>query len=83
MCKWNRRANRKSKNFSSLETGKFFTLKTTRLTQFILTSKAAATPAIFYSDWQFDILKAILRQKPKVVARVARCPQYLQHVAKS
>ena len=42
-----------------------------------------ATPAIFYSHRQLDILKAVLLQKSKAVARVARCPQYLQHVAKS
>ena len=44
--------------------------------------KVVATPAIFYSHWQLDILKLVLRLKSKVVARVARCPQYLQHVAK-
>ena len=47
------------------------------------TITAMVTPAIFYSHWQLDILKAALRQKSKAVARVARCPQYLQHVAKS
>ena len=30
-----------------------------------------ATPAIFYSHWQLDILKAVLQQKSNVVARVA------------
>ena len=38
---------------------------------------------IFYSHWQLDILKAVLRLNSKLVARVARCSQYLQHVAKS
>ena len=33
-----------------------------------------ATPTISYSHWQVGILKAVLRQKPKAVARVARCP---------
>ena len=42
-----------------------------------------AAPAIFYSHWQLDLLKTVLRQKSKFVARVARCPQYLQRVAKS
>ena len=45
--------------------------------------QALATPAIFYSHWQLDILKAVLRQKSKAVASVAMCPQYLQHVPKS
>ena len=36
----------------------------------------------FYSHWQLDILKIVLRQNSKVVALVARCSQYLQHVAK-
>ena len=41
-----------------------------------------ATHAIFYSHWQLDILKAVLRLESKAVARLARCPQYLQHVVK-
>ena len=43
---------------------------------------ATATPAIFFSQWQLDILKAVLQQKSNAAARIARCPQYLQHVAK-
>ena len=42
--------------------------------------KPLATPAIFYSHWQLEILKAVLRQKSKAVALIARCPQYLQRV---
>ena len=45
--------------------------------------QTVATSAIFYSRLQLDILNAVLRQKSKVVACVAKCPQYLQHVAKS
>ena len=45
---------------------------------------AVARPAIFYSHWQLNFVKAVLRLKSKLVARAAaRCPQYLQHVAKS
>ena len=46
-------------------------------------SKAVATHALFYLHWQFVILKAVLQQKLKAVALVARYPQYLQHFAKS
>ena len=35
--------------------------------------KIAATPAIFYSYWQLDIVKSVLRQKSKVVTDVVRC----------
>ena len=38
------------------------------------TFKPLAAPAIFYSHWQLDILKAILCQKSKAVPSVARCP---------
>ena len=48
-----------------------------------LTTLSQATPAIFYLHWQLDILKAVLRQKSKAVALVAKCPQYLLHAAKS
>ena len=45
--------------------------------------KAVATSVIFCSHWQLDILKVVLRQKSKAVACVAKCSQYLRHVAKS
>ena len=44
---------------------------------------AVATSVIFCPHWQLDILKAVLRQTSKTVVRLARCPQYLEHVAKS
>ena len=43
---------------------------------------AVATPAIFYSHWQLDIPKAVLRQKSRAVAHVTRFPQYLQTFCK-
>ena len=44
--------------------------------------KALATPGIFYSHWQLDILKAVMQQKSKTIALVAGCLQHLQNVAK-
>ena len=40
---------------------------------------AVATPAILYSHWKLNILKAVLRLKSKVVACVARCFQFLKY----
>ena len=45
--------------------------------------KAVATPAMFCSYWQLNILKVVLSQTSKTVAHVTRCPQYLQLVANS
>ena len=43
--------------------------------------EVVASSTISYSYGQFDILRSILRQKLKAVARVARRHQYLRHVA--